>query len=235
MASGFNISPEQITPSYYNVTLTMNTTNYPVYSGSGTPTAAQGGVNPYDWNANTVYTGGVPSNAGYATALAQGNVRFERIMQLITSYADCRCIDPLVTVAGTSANFQPTALSFTLVFDRDEFILPEYSKVQAAAGAASSGTYSPSYQTQSYGVALTSYLGQDGSTIINTTARALQDIVTTAICSGSTSGWSKSYRVYSASQNGDGQATISIQQPATPATVFGTVSVSPVGTTGINF
>jgi len=235
--SGFQLDSNQLTPGYYSVTITMtNTTTYPVYSGSGNPLATQGGVNPYDWTQGSIYTGGLPSSAGYATALAQGNIRFDRIVELLSSYSDAKILDPSVTVGGTSANYQPTAVSFTVAFDRDEFILPEYNKVQIANGATSAGsTFTLTYQTQTGGQTFNTYYAQDGSTPVNSTSSALRDIITTAICSGGTTGWSRTYRVFSVSQNGDSQQTISIQQPATPATIFATVAVSPVGTTGLNF
>ena len=124
-----------------------------------------------------------------------------------------------------------------MVFDRDEFLLPNWSKAQQLAGATANGTYTLTYQGNTSPQTFTAYNSQNasGTVPITTPALALQDMITTAICSGGTTGWSKTYRVFSVTQNGDSQQTISIQQPATPATIYPTVAVSPVGTTGINF
>jgi hypothetical protein len=267
MASGFQQDNNQITPGLYRVVI--NATSFPSFVGSGNALATQGAINPYDWTQGTWYVGGLPTSAGYATVLAQGNVRWDRIVELLTSYADARILDVSVTTGGSSANYQPTGLSFTAAFDRDQGLLTEYSKVQAAAGNATSGYYviqpaqtgstqgtnntqlGASYTYTAYNTlsalqaagysgidnvrVFQAYVGNDGSTAITSPQLAVQDIVTTAICSGGTTGWSRTYRLFSVAQNGDSQTTISIQQPATPATVFGLVTVSPVALTGISY
>lgn len=260
MASGFQQDNSQITPGLYRVTLDMsNTTNYPVSNGSAV-TATQGGVNPYDWTQGTWYTGGNPTSDAYAKALAQGNLRWDQIIELLSSYTDARILNVSVTTAGTTGNSQPTAVSFTVSFERDQFLLTEYSKVQAAAGATTSGFYAVTSNTAQVGASVTytsyanlaavqsagysgvdnvrvfqAYQGKDASTAINTPALAVKDIVTTAITSGSTTGWSRSYRVYSPAQIGDSQVLVSLQQPNIPATIFGTVTVSQVALTGIAY
>lgn len=260
MASGFQLDNSQITPGLYRVAIDLsNTSNYPATSGS-TVAANQGGVNPYDWTQGTWYTGGTPTSDAYARALAQGNIRWERIVELLASYTDARILDVSVTTGGTTGNNQPTAVSFTVAFDRDQFLLTEYSKVQAAAGATASGYYVVVPATSQVGASFTytayanigllqaagytgidnvrifqAYQGNDASTAITSPALAIKDIVTTAITSGGTTGWSKTYRVYSVAQAGDSQTSVSIQQPSTPTTVFGTLTVSQVQLTGIAY
>lgn len=260
MASGFQLDNSQITPGLYRVAIdTSNTSNYPVTNGT-TVTATQGGVNPYDWTQGTWYTGGLPTSDAYAKALAQGNLRWDQIIDSLTGYTDARILDVSVTTGGTTGNYQPTAVSFTVAFDRDQFLLTEYSKVQAAAGATASGYYVVIPNTAQIGASYTytayanigllqaagysgidnvrvfqAYQGKDGSTAITTPALAVKDIVTTAITSGGTSGWSRTYRVYSPAQVGDSQLLVSIQQPSTPSTVFGTVTASQVALTGIAY
>jgi hypothetical protein len=260
MASGFQLDNNQITPGLYRVAIdTSSASNYPVSNGSAVA-ANQGGVNPYDWTQGTWYTGGTPTSDAYARALAQGNIRWERIVELLASYTDARILDVSVTTGGTTGNNQPTAVSFTVAFDRDQFLLTEYSKVQAAAGASASGYYAVIPNTAQIGASYTytayanlsalqaagytgidnvrifqAYQGNDASTAITSPALAIKDIVTTAITSGGTAGWSKTYRVYSVAQAGDSQTSVSIQQPSTPTTVFGTLTVSQVQLTGIAY
>jgi len=224
MASGFQLDSNQLTPGLYRVAIdTSNTTTYPVCSGSSV-TTAQGGINPYDWDAGSVYTGGLPTNAYYAQALAQGNLRFQRIIESLAAISDCKILDPSVTAGGTSGNYQPTAVSFTVSFDRDAFVLPEYQKMLVAANSAN-----------------TTYLGLDGTTIINTTALAVKDIVANAIAMqngyGTTAltGYYKQYRQFNVSQNGDSAVATYIVQPNTGATIFGTVTVSQVALTGLTY
>jgi hypothetical protein len=259
MASGFQLDNSQITPGLYRVAIDMSSTsNYPQSTGSAV-SANQGAVNPYDWTQGTWYTGVTPSSDAYAKQLAQANIRWERIVELLASYTDARILDVTVT-GGTSGNTPPTALSFTVSFDRDQFLLTEYSKVQAAAGATTSGYYVVLPNTAQIGASYTytayanlsllqaagytgidnirvfqAYQGNDASTAITSPLLAVKDIVTTAICSGSTTGWSKTYRVYSPTQLGDSQLLVSIQQPSTPTTVFGTLTVSQVALTGIAY
>jgi len=259
MASGFQLDNSQITPGLYRVAIDMSSSsNYPVSNGSSVA-ANQGGVNPYDWTQGAWYTGGTPTSDAYAKALAQGNIRWERIVELLASYTDARILDVSVTTGGTTGNNQPTAFSFTVAFDRDQFLLTEYSKVQAAAGATTSGYYVVLPNTAQVGASYTytgyanlsalqaaGYTGIDNVRVfqayqgadtnaVTSPVLAIKDIVTTAICSGSTTGWSKTYRVYSPTQLGDSQLLVSIQQPSTPATVFGTLTVSQVALTGIAY
>ena len=228
MASGFNLSPEQITPGLYRVAIDLSsTTYYPVTSGS-TVTATQGGINPYNWD-NSVYTGGLPTSISYTTALSQGNLRWALILEQLAAIDDCRILDPIVTTAGTSGNYQPTAVSFTVAFDRDGLFLPTYNAIQKAAGASSNGTVSIN------NTSVTAYNGQDGATAITTLPLAIKDAVTKAICSGGTTGYTRSYRAFNIAQNGDSQVTLSIQQPNTPANIWGTVTVSQVALTGLTY
>jgi len=224
MASGFQLDSNQLTAGLYRVAIdTSNTTTYPVCSGSSV-TTAQGGINPYDWDAGSVYTGGLPTNAYYAQALAQGNLRFQRIIESLAAISDCKILDPSVTAGGTSGNYQPTAVSFTVSFDRDAFVLPEYQKMLVAANSAN-----------------TTYLGLDGTTIINSTALAVKDIVANAIAMqngyGTTAltGYYRQYRQFNVSQNGDSAVATYIVQPNTGATIFGTVTVSQVALTGLTY
>lgn len=224
MASGFQLDSNQLTPGLYRVTIdTSSATYYPVTNGS-TVTTAQGGVNPYDWDASAIYTGGVPSNAAYAQAQSQGNVRFNRIQEALASIADCRLLDPTVTSGGTSGNYQPTAVSFTVAFDRDAGILGTYQKMLLAGNSAN-----------------TTYLGLDGSTVISTTALAVKDIVANAISMQSgynttvQTGYYRQYRQFSVAQNGDSAVNVYITQPNTGSNIWGTISVSVVALTGLTY
>jgi hypothetical protein len=153
----------------------------------------------------------------------------------LTGISDCRILNVSVTAAnGTGLNTdvtnQPTAISFTVCFDRDEFILGEWNNICKSLGNSASGTYTNAYDA---GFTPTAYVGVNGSVAITTTAIALQDIVTNAICTGSTTGNSRSYRVYSPATNGDSQIKVTITQPSTPANIYTTVSVTQVSGTTI--
>jgi len=221
--SGYNQSPEQITAGLYRIVLTMtNTTYYP--SASGT-TTQNGSVNPYDWT-SSAYTNATSMTATQATYLAQGNLRWSKILDGLDNVTDCRLLDVVVSgnTSGTDATTQPTGIAFTVEFYRDGFVTGEWNAYLKSIGQSSSGTY-----TNSDGIVGTAYVGI-GGTAITTTALAIQDIVTNAIMAAT----SRGYRVWSPSQQGDSQQKISITAPnATASNIFGTVAVTQISGTTI--
>jgi hypothetical protein len=229
--SGYNQSTEQITPTLYRVIIdTSSSSNYPTTAGS--PSTGNGGVWPYDWT-NPIYTNASSLTASQATYLAQGNLRWLAIMDSLDNVADCRIEN--VTIAAvngsgltTDATNQPTTITFTIAFDRDEFVLGEWNNYLKSIGQSASGTY-----TNSDGVSgNTAYVGI-GGTAVTTVSIALRDIITSAITKGGTTGSSRSYRVYSPTLIGDSQVKVTITQPSTPSTVFGTVSASQISGTAL--
>jgi hypothetical protein len=222
--SGFQLDKNQLTQGIYQVTVNTNTN----FATSGT---AGGGVNPYDWDSSN-YTNASAMSAAQALLLAQGNVRWERIVELLASYSDCRILDVVITGAtnGTDATAQNTQVQFTVEFDRDAFILGEWNKYLASQSATANGTFTNS--DSSTGTAYNS-LNASGTVPINTTALAVTDIVTTAIVSGGAStGWSKNYRVYNPAQTGDSQVKVTVLQPCTPAQAYANVTTTQIsGTT----
>jgi hypothetical protein len=225
--SGYQQDSNQITPGMYRVVLTMtNTSNYPVASAT---TQQNGTVNPYDWT-NSSYTNASAMSATQATYLAQGNIRWQRILDNLSVIADARIENVVVSgnTNGTDALTQPTGLAFTVSYDRDSFILPEWNVYLKSKGQSSSGTY-----TNADGVTTnTAYVGI-GGTAVTTTAIAIQDIVTEAIMTGTTVGWTRFWRVYNPTQLGDSQIKVTVQAPnSTASTIFSTVAVSQIsGTT----
>lgn len=228
--SGYNQSTEQITPTLYRVTIdTSSASNYPTTAGN--PTTGNGGVWPYDWN-NSVYTNASAMSATQALYLAQGNLRWQAILEQLDSVADCRIENVTITAANgsglnTDATNQPTAINFTVAFDRDAFILGEWNNFCKSQGNSQSGTYS-----DSNGNSQSAYTGF-GGTAVTTLSIALRDIVTYGITKGGTAGNPKGYRVYSPTLGGDSHVKVTITQPSTPSTVFGTVSVSQISGTAL--
>jgi len=219
--SGFQLDSNQLTQGIYRVV--FNTSSN--FATSGT---AGGGVNPFDWDSSN-YTNASAMSSAQALLLAQGNVRWNNIVQQLAAISDCRILDIVISGAtnGTDATAQNTQVAFTVEFDRDAFILPEYSLMQKAAGASSNGTYTVGQTTY------TAYNGQDGSTAITSTALAIQDIVALAtVAGGASAGYSRTYRVYSPAQSGDSQVKVTVLQPCTPAQAFANLTVTQIsGTT----
>jgi hypothetical protein len=225
--SGYQQDSNQITPGMYRVVLTMtDTAKYPVASA----TAQQNGtINPYDWT-NSSYTNASSMSATQATYLAQGNIRWQRILDNLAVVGDTRIENVVVggNTNGTDALTQPTSVSFTVSYDRDTFILGEWNKILASRGNAANGTYTNADSTQTF----TAYTGVGGAAV-NSTAVAIQDIVTDAIMTGTTVGWTRFWRVYNPTQLGDSQVKVTVQAPSsTASTIFATVGVNQIsGTT----
>jgi hypothetical protein len=221
--SGYQQDSNQLTAGLYRVVLTMTSgTNYPVYSGTAGTTF--GAVNPYDWTASC-YTNATTLTAGQALVLAQGNLRWQNILDQIDAVADCRILDVVVSgnTNGTDATTAPTSVAFTVEYYRDTFVIGEWNNYLKSQGQSANGTW-----TAADGSTQTAYTGF-GGTAITTVALALQDIIATAI-SGARY---RLGRVYSPTQNGDSEVRVTVAAPnATYANIYGTVGVTQIsGTT----
>ena len=205
MPSGFQQDPDQLAPGFYRVIITMggNVATWPSISTQYTG----GAVNPYNWDAFTT----VPTTAANSLGLAQGNLRFEAIIEELTKYCDGQILDLEYTSSSSiDANQQPTSLRFTIRYDRDAFVLPAYQKVML--------TESPTN---------TSFVGYGGGTnYVTTTAGAVREMVTRGIIRGSTTGYTKFWRTYGPTTTEGFQTQVTIKQPDVPANIWGDVSAS---------
>jgi hypothetical protein len=222
--SGYQQDSNQITPGLYRVTIdTSSSTYYPTASGT---TTQNGGINPYDWDSSQ-YTNATSITATQATYLAQGNLRWQNIVDQLDGISDCRILDVVITgggsPAGSDATAQNTGVAFTVEFDRDSFILGEWNNYLKSQGQSAIGTF-----TAADGSTQTAYTGFGGAAI-TTNLLAIKDLVATAI-SGARS---RTWRVYNPAQNGDSQVKVSITAPnSTYPNIYGTVTVAQIsGTT----
>jgi hypothetical protein len=196
MASGFQQDTNQLSPDFYRVVLTLS-------GGTGAYNAAapaNGAVNPYNWDGFTTK----PSSDANAQRLARGNMRWQAIIEEVSKYSDAQILDVEVTSADTTdANSVPTAIAFTIKYDRDDFIL------NAVRQAATSFTPTTG-----------------GAVTIDTTAKALRYLVVQGIQRGGTSGYSRKWNTWSyTNQSGQVEAII-IQRPDTDADVYDDVAVT---------
>jgi hypothetical protein len=201
MPSGFQQDSNQLSPDFYRVVLTLSggTGNY----GGASP--ANGAVNPYDWNGFAT----APTTLANAQRLARGNMRWQAIIEELTKHADAQVMDVEVTSANnTLADSVPTAISFTVKYDRDDFVL---GAVQNIA---------------------TSFAPTTGAAVtIDTTAKAIRYLVGTAIARNA---YTRTYRVYDPTDLGETQVSVTINAPDTQADIFDDVSVSLIDGTELN-
>jgi hypothetical protein len=196
MPTGFQQDTNQLSPDFYRVVITMN-------GGTATWTAASpanGAVNPFNWDSYAT----LPSSDANAQRLARGNMRFQAIIEELSKYADAQIIDVEVTSAGTTdANNVPTALAFTVRYDRDDFVLP--AVLQDAT------SFTPT---------------TGGAVTIDTTAKALRYLVVQGIQRGGTTGYSRKWNTWSFTNQSGQVEQITIQRPDTNGDIYDDVAVS---------
>jgi hypothetical protein len=114
MPSGFQQDPNQLQPAYFRVVMDM--TDGDIYSTSVGNTG--GAVQPFTWDN---YSGGdLPQTVQSAVTLARGNIRFQRIIEELTKYADAQILD-LEALTGSNpptGEYQINHLAFTVKYDR---------------------------------------------------------------------------------------------------------------------
>lgn len=189
MPSGFQQDQNQLKPGYYRVVLTLGagTGNY------GAPAPADGAVNPYDWNAFAT----LPSTLANGERLARGNLRWHAILEELQQYSDAQILDVEVSSAdNTDADSVPTAIAFTVRYDRDEFVL-----------AALEGT--------------NDIVGN----VIDTTSKAIKHMVVSGIQRGGAAGTTKSYRVWEPFTSEELQSRVTYARPDVDADVYADVVV----------
>lgn len=201
MPSGFQQDSNQLAPGFYRVVLTM---------GAGTATwnaasPANGAVNPYNWDSYATK----PSSNANGQRLARGNMRFQFIIEELTKYSDAQIIDLEVTSSDTTdANSVPSALAFTVKFDRDAFVLP------AVQGVAT--TFTPT----------------SGSAVtIDSTAKAIRYLVGQALARDA---YTKNYNTYNATAVRGELQLITVNKPDALADLYDDVAVNLIDGTELN-
>lgn len=195
MPSGFQQDTNQLSPDFYRVVITMS-------GGTGTWTAAapaNGAVNPYNWDSYAT----LPSSDANGQRLSRGNMRWQAIIEEVTKHADAQIIDVEVTSAGTTdANNVPTAIAFTVKYDRDDFVLGAVQKIAT--------TFTPT---------------TGGAVTIDTTAKAVRYLVAQGILRGGTTGYTRTYNTYSFTNEEGSQQTITINRPDADGDIYDDVAV----------
>jgi hypothetical protein len=196
MPSGFQQDTNQLSPDFYRVVITMTT-------GTATWTAASpanGAVNPYNWDSYTT----LPSSDANGQRLSRGNMRWQAIIEEITKHADAQIIDVEVTSPdATDANSIPTAIAFTVKYDRDDFVLGAVRNIAT--------TFTPT---------------TGGAVTIDTTAKALRYLVAQGIQRGGTAGYTRTHNTYSVTNAAGSQPSITINRPDTDGDIYDDVAVN---------
>jgi hypothetical protein len=235
MPSGFQQDSNQLSPGFYRVTITMdgndsNSTAWAAY-GDG-ELSQQGRVNPFNWDNYGVDSDGTPNTSKFPSsdnngrALAAGNLRWQAIIDELGKVGDCQILDVEVNSDdSTDANYDIKSIAFTVKYDRDEGVFPAYNAIQKYEYEHGGHQYNGSYGTTGDTVTIegavynTYWTPSDDETAINSTERAIQDLVWRGVVRGWYQGnnpdytHTKSTRVYKES-NGEGvQEYIAVNLP----------------------
>ena len=202
MASGFQQDINQLSPDFYRVVINIGGAG-----GTATWTAASpanGAVNPYNWDSYTT----LPSSDVNAQRLSRSNMRWQAILEELTKHSDAQILDVEVTSAGlTDANNVPTGVTFTVRYDRDDFVLGAVQKIAT--------TFTPT----------------SGAVTIDTTAKAIRYLVGQGIQRGGTAGYTRTHNTYSFTNSSGTQSSITIQRPDTDGDVYDDIAVTPINGT----
>jgi hypothetical protein len=192
MPSGFQQDVNQLSPDFYRVVITM---------GAGTAawnaaSPANGALNPYNWDSFATK----PSSDANGERLSRGNMRWQAVIEELTKHADAQIIDVEVTSAGnTDANNVPSAIAFTVKFDRDEFVLTGVT--------ASTTSFAPT---------------TGGAVTIDTVAKAVRFLVATGITRNA---YTRKWWTWNFTNQSGELDSITINQPDTLADVLDDVAV----------
>ena len=146
MPSGFQLDQNQLTPTYYRVTMTMwdgAQDWYDLDTNDGADTT--GRVSALAWD-NFEGTD-LPDTLAKARALARGNLRFQAIVEALSNLADCQILDIEHQATGQNM-YNNRWIHFTVKFDRDEGIFPAYCAIRKAEGAGTSGSFTTTIDGQ---------------------------------------------------------------------------------------
>jgi len=203
--SGFQQDPNQLSPKFYRVVLTLS-------GGTGTYPTADGNDNGAVYTQDHSQFITKPTTLVIAKRVARGHQRFLAIVEQVSKYADAQILDIEFTSAGaTVAGNQPTAVKFTVRYDRDDNVLPSLRAELFAAN----GNFDDA-----------------GSAEVNTTVKAVRQLVVQGITRVN---YQKFMRVFDPVLGEERQEFLTVTTPDTAADVYVDSVVTLLdGTTLIN-
>ncbi len=225
MASGFQQDTNQLNPNFFRISIDLT---------------------GYDSTAANTTAGGVEvdSNDSFATLnttlansqrRARGNLRWDAILQSLQRFGDCKILDVTSTEGASNpldvADDVTTGLAFTVMYERDAFVLPAVQAMLIAEGRVSGGV-----------AKLSDNATLGSATTCSTTALAIQELVVRGITKGyrdytapgtavssSLDVFTKSARIYDGLSGG--QEKLTVASPVTPVVAHTDVTVSLITTT----
>jgi hypothetical protein len=128
MASGFQNSGDKLIPNFYRVTIDLSS-----YSTTSADTDS-GGVEVYDFN----HYNTVPTSLETSIRRARGNIRWQSVIDNLSRFSNPIILDVTPKKAGpsdlTDADDVTTALSFTVGYEQEEYVLAPLESTNDSAG-----------------------------------------------------------------------------------------------------
>jgi hypothetical protein len=175
MPSGFQQDQNQLTPSYYRVTINMVGDATWYGTGDEVDVEQMGRISTYAWDN---FSGADrPTTQAIANALARGNLRFQYIVEALSNLADCQILD-IENQANSNGDDMANNeyVNFTVKFDRDEGFLPALMAIKKAEDWSIDGTITyDNVQYPQY------YAYVDNGDTVNNTEDAIRDVIWRAL------------------------------------------------------
>ena len=229
MASGFQQNENQLTPGLYRVVVDLSG-----YSSTAANTDA-GGVETRDNSAFATQN----TSLANGQRRARGNLRWQGILENLGRGGDFRILD-IEELESTGPSVLDNAddvtvtLTFTVQYDRDDFVLGNVQNFLIAEGRTTGGVAKNS-DDETLGSATTTSTTVLAikELVVRGITKGYQDYVTDVSAAvGSTDVFTRSYRVYDGTQGAETQAVLTVKAPITPKAAHTDVTVTAIdGTT----
>lgn len=203
--SGFQQDPNQLSPDFYRVVLTLS-------GGTGVYPTIDGNDNGAVYTQDHSQFATKPTTLAIGRRVARGHQRFLAVVEEVSKYADAQILDIEFTSAGTTAaDNQPTQVKFTVRYDRDDNVLPSLRDELFRRN----GNYNDA-----------------GGAAVDTTAKAIRQLVVQGI---TRTNYTKLMRVYDPVLLEERMETLTVTTPDAAADVYADTAVTLLdGTTLIN-
>ena len=214
MASGFQNSQDQLTPTYYRVAIDTST-----YSTTAADNNS-GGVEAWDYNYFTTLN----TSLDNSKRRARGNLRWNAILQELQRFSNCEILDVTVLKSGpaaeTAADHTAVSVTFTVGFSQEEFV---FNGLQSLVGAATLSDGATSLSTSAWEAL-------SASNKATQMVLCVKEAVTRGITIGGSAGYTRRYRTYDPVLIEQRDSDITVTQPDTPANVWADLTVGIIDT-----
>jgi hypothetical protein len=216
MASGFQNNNDQLTPTYYRVSI--DTSGYSTTASNND----SGGVEVWDHNFFTTLN----TTEDNSVRRARGNLRWLAILDELQRFSNAEILDVTVlktgAVAQTAADDTAVSIAFTVGYAQEEYVLGGWQQL-IGAGTLSDGATSLTTST---------YETLSAANRATAISNCIKEAIVRGITRGGATGYSRRYRAIRVMTGILEQIdpVVTITQPDTPANVWNDINSSIIDT-----